>query len=115
MELLAYVRKIWLRTHSKGKWETKDGTEMYVEELTDNHLMRIPHFLFKMNSSMVLDVKRWVERTIPDEILEEIEERNMYIDYDNECKVRRNHPALKAISSKPNIARKKTHNKIFYR
>lgn len=108
MELLAYVRKVWLRKHSKGKWETKDGTKTYVEELTNDHLIRIPHFIWKQYRS-------YARTMIPDEIKEEIEERNMYIDYDNECKVGRTHPALKAISSKPNVAKKKTHNKIFYK
>lgn len=114
MELLKYVREIWLRTHSKGQWHPMRGGPIYVENLEDEHLMRIPHFLWK---DMGQNQRRRPWIYIPAPIIEEIEERNMYIEYDNKCIVKRNAPVVsgKVISSKFNKKPKKKHNNILFK
>lgn len=112
MELLSYVRKLWLRQNSKGEWHPKTGPAIYVEELADDHLMRIPHFIWRglgYNSRK----RAWLH--IPAPIQAEIEERNMYIDYDNQCAVKYKEEPEKQTASKFKSTPKKTRNNIIFK
>lgn len=112
MELLSQVRHLWLEYNSKGQWETKNGEKIYIEEMTDEHLMRIPPFIFR---KLDHDQRSKAWSFIPWIIRLEIRERNMYIDYKNQCTVKRN-VIIEDDSSQIVIPKPKTRrNKILFK
>ena len=112
MELLSYVRKLWLRQNTKGLWHPMKGEPIYVEELTDDHLSKIPHFIWK---GLGEGSKRRAWIHIPAAIQEEINERNMYIDYDNQCAVKCKDKPVKMTTSKFKSTSKKKRNNIIFK
>lgn len=104
MDLIDKILEIWCKRYSKGTWTTKDGDVHYIEELSDNHLMRLPYFLKKKYQ---LDDIRY----LPSHIRAEIEERNMIINPDTFYVSKKEMPRInvkKEIKSNKLILRTKT-------
>lgn len=73
MDLIKHYRKKYLELHSKGIWITKEGERIFVEDLTDKHLMRIPYFLYKKGRVEIIS-------DLPYCIRKEVHKRGMIID-----------------------------------
>lgn len=73
MDLIKHYRRKYLEFHSKGIWITKEGERIFVEDLTDKHLMRIPYFLYKKGRVETVS-------DLPNYIRMEIHKRGMIID-----------------------------------
>lgn len=115
MELFSFLSDLWYKKNSKGKWHTKDGDSIYIEQLTNEHLMRIPHFIFKRYGT--------VKYILPEAIIEEIKYRNMIILKDQKYKVLLKKQKCIKLNKKKHInyditqkkKKKNTFNKIFFR
>lgn len=82
MKLDKYYRDLWLEKNSKGLWWTKDNEGVYVEDLTDSHLCRIPHYLYKS----YLENKTY-KNEVPRAIVLELASRGYIINKLNNFKV----------------------------
>lgn len=100
MDLNERILELWCRYNSKGKWTTKEGRTYYIEELEDNHLMRLPFYLKK---KFYLDSVS----QLPTHIIEEIKERDMIIDKDTFYVTKKSIPKDKIEKTKENIIKQK--------
>lgn len=74
MDITKYYQERWLKKHSKGIWQSADGSG-YIEMLSDSHLMRIPKFLYNKGKVRTISA-------LPSAIREEVIERGMTIQPD---------------------------------
>lgn len=88
MEILHQCRRLFLEKYSKGIWTTIDGTKIYYEDLSDKHLSNIPRHIynnlynrfFLSSDFSKEEIASFIYEEIPLGIIEEINDRNMYLD-----------------------------------